>query len=395
LRQLDTALTHPQSLSLEPRRMHSGHRVRILAGGSDAYPAMLDAIAQARTEVLLETYIWSNDDNGRRFVDAVCIKAQEGLQVRCIIDGAGSWGFSGETIDRMRSAGVRLSVFHPVGPWRRRWGWQVRDHRKLLIVDARVAFTGGMNLGNDYAPEEWGGLGWNDVQAQVEGPAVRELARLFEVSWRYAEPETWTETRRNRHAIAPRDGFVPVHGSTTRAQALAVGQFFGRRVITRHLQHAIDAARDRIWIEAAYFVPDRPLRSRLIRAARRGVDVRVMVPQNSDVPFMNYASRSTWGPLLRNGVQIHEWTPGMLHAKTASIDGVWSMIGSYNLDARSLLYNWEVALEVLDSDVARSLESKFEADELHCERVDPDRFRQRGMFERLRERFFHAFRLWL
>src|SRR5512140_3544921 len=137
--------------------MMAGHRVRLLFGGGEAYPAMLEAIASARVEVLLETYIWASDGNGRRVVDAVCIKAQEGVRVRCIIDGAGSFGFSGDDLDRMRASGVLLSVFHPVGPWRRRWGWQVRDHRKLLVIDSRVAFAGGMNLGDDYAPKTWGG----------------------------------------------------------------------------------------------------------------------------------------------------------------------------------------------------------------------------------------------
>ena len=111
-------------MSLTPQRMLPGHRVHWLFGGAQAYPAMLDALALARTEILLETYIWSSDANGRRFVDAVCIKAQEGVRVRCIIDGAGSFGFSGNDVARMKSAGVLLSVFHPVGPWRRRWGWQ-------------------------------------------------------------------------------------------------------------------------------------------------------------------------------------------------------------------------------------------------------------------------------
>ncbi|MGZ6125866.1 MAG: phospholipase D-like domain-containing protein, partial [Myxococcales bacterium] len=180
-----------ERLCRAPQHMLPGHRMRWLFGGAEAYPAMLDAIATARDEILLETYIWAGDANGRRFVDAVCIKAQEGVRVRCVIDGAGSFGFSGDDVQRMRSAGVLLSMFHPVGPWRRRWGWQVRDHRKLLIVDGRVAFAGGMNLGDDYAPVAWGGRGWNDAHAQIEGPVLRELERLFEVTWNYAEPENW------------------------------------------------------------------------------------------------------------------------------------------------------------------------------------------------------------
>src|SRR5436190_4282480 len=251
---LSTALRAPapaaqERLCLTPQRMLPGHRVHWLFGGARAYPAMLDAIAMARTEILLETYIWASDGNGRRFVDALCIKAQEGVRVRCVIDGAGSFGFSGSDVARMKSAGVLLSVFHPVGPWKRRWGWQVRDHRKLLIVDGRVAFAGGMNLGDDYAPISWGGRGWHDVHAQVEGPVLRELERLFELTWTYAEPENWDSSvpappRRIPAAVA-------IHGSATRVQAIAVGRFFGRRLVQHHLRHAMTMAKVRIWIEAA------------------------------------------------------------------------------------------------------------------------------------------------
>ena len=373
--------------------MLPGHRVHLLFGGAQAYPAMLDAIAMARTEILLETYIWASDANGRRFVDAVCIKAQEGVRVRCVIDGAGSFGFSGDDVSRLRSAGVLLSVFHPVGPWRRRWGWQVRDHRKLLIVDGRVAFAGGMNLGDDYAPVSWGGKGWNDVHAQIEGPVIRDLERLFEQTWNYAEPENW-----NADVPAPASPLrapVAIHGSTTRVQALAVGRFLGRRIVQHHFQHAMTAARERIWIEAAYFIPNRALRAALKRAARRGVDVRVMVPRDSDVPGLAHASRNTWSSLLKAGVRIFEWLPGMLHAKTLSIDGVWCTVGSYNLDSRSLIYNWEVTLEVLDERLAEALDDKFRDDLDSCEQVDPERFRRRGLWSRVQERFFYLFRVWL
>ncbi len=367
----------------------------MLFGGADAYPAMLDAITTARVDISLETYIWASDANGRRFVDAVCIKAQEGVRVRCVIDGAGSFGFSGDDVLRMKAAGVLLSVFHPVGPWRRRWGWQVRDHRKLLIVDGRLAFAGGMNLGDDYAPKSWGGRGWNDVHAQVEGPVVRDLMRLFEVTWNYAEPENWEP----HAALEPPRSRVPevvaIHGSRTRVQALAVGRFFGRRVIQHHFEHAMLFARERIWIEAAYFIPNRALRGALKRAARLGVDVRVIVPRHSDIPGLAHASRYTWASLLKSGVQIFEWLPGMLHAKTLSVDGTWCAVGSYNLDSRSLLYNWEVTLEVLDPQVGAQLDDKFRDDLDSCERVDPAEWRRRGLLQRLRERFFHFFRVWL
>jgi cardiolipin synthase len=395
---LSTALAAPlapeeERLSLSPQRMLPGHRIHWLFGGAQAYPAMLDAIAMARTEILLETYIWASDVNGRRFVDAVCIKAQEGVRVRCVIDGAGSFGFSGADVARMKSAGVLLSVFHPVGPWRRRWGWQVRDHRKLLIVDGRVAFAGGMNLGDDYAPISWGGRGWNDIHAQIEGPVLRELEQLFEVAWNYAEPETWDTALPATGRRIPDP--VPIHGSPTRVQSLAVGRFFGRRLIQRHLRHAMAMAQERIWIEAAYFIPSRTVRGALRRAARRGVDVRVIVPRHSDIPGMRDASRSTWMSLLNAGVRIFEWLPRMLHSKTLSIDGVWCTVGSYNLDSRSLVYNWELMLEVLDARVTEQLEEKFRDDLESCEQVDAEQFRRRGWWSRLRERFFYFFRVWL
>jgi cardiolipin synthase A/B len=395
---LSTALVTPpprelERLCLTPQRMLPGHRLHWLFGGARAYPAMLDAIALARSEILIEMYIWASDTNGRRFVDAVCIKAQEGVRVRCVIDGAGSFGFSGEDLARMRSAGVLLSVFHPVGPWRRRWGWQVRDHRKLTIIDGRVAFVGGMNLGDDYAPVSWGGRGWNDVHAQIEGPVLRELQRLFELSWSYAQPESRDAARTAPGRRIPEP--IPIHGSTTRVQVLAVGRLFGRRVVQHHLQHSMAAARERIWVQAAYFIPNRALRGALKRAARRGIDVRVMLPRYSDIPGLAHASRYTWGSLLRAGVEIFEWLPGMVHAKTLSIDGAWCTVGSYNLDARSLLYNWELTLEVLDARVAEQLEDKFRDDLEFCERVDPETFRRRSLWNKLRERIFYFFRIWL
>jgi cardiolipin synthase len=382
-----------ERLCLTPDRMMPGHRLHWLFGGARAYPAMLDAIALARTEILIETYIWASDTNGRRFIDAVCIKAQEGVRVRCVIDGAGSFGFAGEDVERMRAAGVLLSVFHPVGPWRRRWGWQVRDHRKLMIIDGRVAFAGGMNLGDDYAPVSWGGRGWNDVHAEIEGPVVRDLERLFEVTWAYSVPENWDASLPAPGRPLPPP--IAIHGSTTRVQVLAVGRFLGRRVVQHHLRHAMGLAKDRIWIQAAYFIPNRALRAALRRAALRGVDVRVILPRHSDIPGLTHASRHTWPSLLKAGVRIFEWLPGMLHAKTLSIDGGWCTVGSYNLDARSLLYNWEVTLEVLDGRITEQLEDKFRDDLEYCEAVIPDEFLRRGPWRKVREWFFYLFRVWL
>jgi cardiolipin synthase len=389
-----------ERFQLALQRMAGGHRVQVLFDGAAAYPAMLEAIAQARETIELETYFWASDANGRRFLDAVCIKAQEGVKVRAVIDGAGSYWFSNDDIDRLRSAGVQLSIFHPVGPWHRRWGWQVRDHRKLLVVDSKVAFAGGLNLGDDYAPEAWGGRGWHDVHARVEGPVVEELRRLFEMSWRYAEPETWTppagflRAERRRRLQQPVEQ-AAIETSGSRVHALAVGRWLGRRAIQRHLRHAMAAAHERIWIEAAYFVPNRQLRRAMLQAAARGVDVRVIVPRHSDVPGLRDASQFTWTVLLAAGIRIFEWLPSMLHAKTIVIDGRWCSIGSYNLDQRSLVYNWELALSIFDPEVAGILERSFGEDLARCDEVDAAGWLARSPWARLKQRFFYIFRLWL
>ena len=174
-----------------------------------------------------------------------------------------------------------------------------------------------------------------------------------------------------------------------------MGRFFGRRIVQHHLQHAIAMAKERIWIEAAYFIPNRVLRGALKRAARRGVDVRVMVPEHSDIPGLADASRYTWTSLLKAGVRMFEWTRGCCTRRRSPSTASGARSGSYNLDARSLIYNWEVTLEVLDATAAGELEEKFREDLRFCRPVDPGAFRRRGLWDKVRERFFYFFRTWL
>jgi cardiolipin synthase A/B len=384
---------------LTPHRMKPGHRLSVLVDGAEAYPAMLAAILGARREVLLETYIFESDATGKRFHHALCDRALAGVSVRLVVDGAGSWNLSGQDRGALLDAGVHLATFHPVGPWRRRWGWSVRDHRKLLVVDEDVAFTGGLNVGNEYAPREWGGKGWHDVHVRVHGPVVADLRRSFFDAWRYASPDgvprklTHPRPLPAKHppeAIAP-----PAPEGTGRVMSLAIGRFRDRRVIEKHLQRAVSLAQTRVFIHSAYFIPNRRWRKTLRRAAMRGVDVRVMVPHHSDVPGIVYASRHTYASLLRGQVRIFEYLPTMLHAKSIVVDGAWCSIGSYNLDQRSLQYNWELVLSIADDDAAFTLEERFARDLAVCREVDPAQWRRRPLWERLQERIFYYFRLWL
>ena len=387
---------------LTPHKLKPGHRLSVLVDGAEAYPSMLAAILGARREVLLETYIFESDATGKRFHHALCDRALSGVSVRLVVDGAGSWNLTDADRDALLDAGVRVATFHPVGPWRRRWGWSIRDHRKLLVVDEDVAFTGGINIGDEYAPREWDGKGWHDIHVRVHGPVVKDLRRYFFDSWRYASPDG---TPRRPAALKIAANGPEPSGSEAaleqakseggRVQALAVGRFRDRRTIEKHLQRAVSLSRTRVFIHSAYFVPNRRWRKTLRRAATRGVDVRVMVPHHSDVPGIVHASRYSYASLLRGHVRIFEYLPTMLHAKTLVVDGAWCSIGSYNLDQRSLQYNWELALSIVDDEAAFALEERFARDLALCCEIDAAQWRRRPWWQRVKERVFYYFRLWL
>ena len=391
---------------LTPHKLKPGHRLSVLVDGAEAYPAMLAAILGARREVLLETYIFESDATGKRFHHALCDRAMSGVLVRLVVDGAGSWNLSGSDREALLEAGVHLATFHPVRPWRGRWGWSVRDHRKLLVVDEEVAFTGGINIGDEYAPRDWGGKGWHDVHVRVHGPVVADLRRYFFDSWRYASPDgvprRLTHPRPTRaHESGPSESAQRadlVQGQAEaggRVQALAIGRFRDRRSIEKHLQRAVSLSQTRVFIHSAYFIPNRRWRKTLRRAAMRGVDVRVMVPHHSDVPGIVHASRHTYASLLRGRVRIFEYLPTMLHAKSFVVDGAWCSIGSYNLDQRSLQYNWELVLSIVDDEAAFALEERFARDLPLCREIDPAEWRRRPWWQRVKEQIFYYFRLWL
>jgi cardiolipin synthase len=371
---------------LHPDALRPGNQVDLLVDGEAAYPSMLQAIGSARSEIDLETYGMRGDGVGVRFVDALCARASAGVAVRVIVDAVGSFGLPEAMRRQLAVAGAEIVDFHPVAPWRRRWGWSVRDHRKLLIVDGAMAFAGGMNLGDEYAPRAWGGAAWHDLHAKVQGPAVRELQKLFRGTWRYLSG-----------TIPPREGGLgtPVAVGGARVQVLAAGSRRDRRAIRRHYLHALRHARRRILLHAAYFIPERGLRRVLVNAARRGVEVRLVLPRTSDVPAVQYASRATYAALLRAGVHIHEWLPSVLHAKTIVVDGAWGAIGSYNLDERSLSYNWELTLAIVDRAWCAALERAFEADLSSCASIALAEWSHRPFWEKVLERLFYTFRKWL
>lgn len=374
--------------AIHPQALKPGNRVQPLRDGREAFPAMLEAIGRAKIYVHLETYILHSDRTGRRFGEALADRAASGVSVRLMYDSVGALGIADDYLRDLIHAGVEIVEYHPIAPWRKRFGLTRRDHRKILVVDGQIGFTGGLNIGDEYAPVEDGGGGWHDMHARLEGPAVAELARLFRRTWIKAGGRPFPQhEERAQEVVASED--------TAFAMTLGNEEVKRRWGIRRAYLHAVRRARRSISIANAYFIPDRGIRRALVNAAQRGVAVRVIVPSTSDIPAVKWASRRVFAGLLKRGIRLFEWTDKMMHAKTAVIDSVWSTIGSNNLDNRSLLYNLEVVAVVVDRPFGAEMERHFDADVAQSREVSLTTWKRRPFWHKVAEWFFYQFRHWL
>lgn len=363
-----------------------GNRIEILRDGAQAYPQMLTDILSAKNTIQLEMYIFASDLVGWRFARALAEKDDSGLQVRVIYDSLGSRDSTNEVFDFMLGHGIEVYEYAPTFP--RRWSMfrKKRNHRKLLLVDGRVGYVGGINISNDYAPIDSGGAGWRDTTLRIEGPILRDLEAIFLGSWSKGP---------FRH-IAPRPNPAPLtFDDGVWASVLGSQRWRDKRSIGRHYLHAISNAQERIWITNAYFVPDRRFLRALRLACRRGVDVRLIVPGESDSWPVQYAMRALFTRLLGWGVKLYEWQGPMMHAKTAVIDGTWTIVGSFNLDHLSLFHNLEVTALVLDRRFGADMEAMFEMDLMRCTPVVRDEWRRRGIPRRFVERACYSVRIFL
>ncbi len=365
-----------------PETRSYANRVRLLHDGGVALPAMLDAIRCARHEVLLEMYWFGSDRTGRAFADALIERARAGVTVRVIYDALGSIDTSDSMFDAMRSAGCEVFEFNPIAPWRARFSFariNRRDHRKLVVADGSLAITGGINLGDEWAPKHDGGGGFRDDAVEVRGAAATQLRAVFYRTFP-ALPVPIPE---------------PVRvADVCEVLVLASDVFSQRHDIYSGYLSAIRRSQRDVLITNSYFIPAGRVRRALSRAVKRGVRVRVLVPLENDVKIAQYASRACYERLLAAGVEVYEWSGGILHGKTAAIDDDWCTVGSFNFDALSLHNNLELNVAILSREVTAALRRKVEQDLLLAERVDLAHFRERSLITRLLERFFHALR-WL
>jgi cardiolipin synthase len=360
--------------------------VRLLRDGAQAFPSMLNAIDRAEREVLLEMYWIGADAVGTRFRDALAARAAAGVRVLVIHDAVGSMGVNETWWQPLTSVGGHVAEYHSISPFDPRFRLErieQRDHRKVLVVDGRVGFTGGINLAAPWLPPAEGGSGWRDDMIEAQGEVPQELRTLFYRTWRKLTGEA-----------APVD-VRPLSRRHARPVWLLASQWRTRRSMHSEYVRRIARSRERVDIANSYFVPDRQVRRALFHAVRRGVGVRVLLPSRSDIPVVQFAAEALFDTLLRHGVEL--WTlPGpMLHAKTAIIDEAFATIGSYNLDERSWRKNLEVNLAVEDAEFARHVRGWFEADLETAERVDLQAWRDRSLARRgLEWAAFAMRRLW-
>ena len=369
----------------------AGNRTTLLQDGPDTFRAMFKVMEGAKRSIDLEYYIFENiESDGERLADLLIAKRQQGVGINIIYDSYGSVDTPSEFIDRLKAAGVQMLEFHPLNPLKAGFGYSPneRDHRKILVVDGGAAIIGGVNLYTAYQPHPHrrlvaseGANTWHDTDLEIDGPAAAPLDQLFLEHWLAQGGPPLPEIAQSVSAAAGTE-VVRIIGSDHND---TIPRYYAA------LLSAIRNAEKTVWITTAYFVPTEDELRDLKDAARRGVDVRLMLPGESDSQMALAVGRSDYGGLLRAGVKIFELQDGVLHSKTVVIDSVWSTIGSSNFDHRSILFNDEVDAIVLGRDTAHQLETLFESTEATLAKpVSLARWEDRPIFERIREVYSSA-----
>ena len=360
-----------------------GNKIELLQNGDEYFPAMLAAIRGARKTVNFQAYIVSSDAVGSAFRDALCERARAGVEVRVLLDGVGSgWNFRNSDERMMREAGCKFAYYHPTHSWRID-RTNRRSHRRILVVDGRVAFTGAVGFAKQWSGHAQDKEHWRDTHARVEGPLVGELQAAFQSHW----VKTYGE------ALSGADQFPALPPAGDLEAQLVTSQSFSVAPIPLVQATAFAAAEKRIWIANAYCTPTDDQVELLVQAVKRHVDVRLMLPgENNDQPMTKSAGRAAYGRMLEGGVKIFEYQPTMIHEKAMVVDGMFVMFGSSNLDARSSEINEELDVVVYDEKFGREMEAVFENDLQQCREYSLQEFKNRSWWERFTEWLMLPFR---
>jgi cardiolipin synthase len=354
--------------------VHYHNRAEVFTDGSQFYPAMRDAIRTARASVHLEAYIFQPGEASDMLSAAMIERARDGVEVRLVVDSIGSARFAGEPLRRLLDGGVRVNFYQPP-MWYRLHRINNRTHRELLVIDGRIAFTGGAGVADWWLKPEGGRPAWRDMMTRVEGPIVAALQGVFAENWLECCGEIMTSPREWPALDRPGATEAMLVKSSPSDRATA------SRVV---FQMLIEGAVREVDIATPYFLPDRALRRALVRAAQRGVRVRVVVPGSmTDQRLVRLASRRMYPELLNGGVRIHEYRPSMTHVKAMMVDGTWAVIGTTNIDNRSFEHNDEVNLAFRDAAVVERLRRDFESDLAASDAITMQQWESRSPFEKL------------
>ena len=350
------------------------NRVESLRDAVAFYPRLEEAVAAARESVRLMFYIYRGDSAGARLRDRLCEKAAEGVEVRLLVDGWGSFGLDPGFLEPLLDARARFAFYLPPRIRLRSSRLNFRNHRKLVCVDGRVAFVGGINIGNEYLGGDPRLGAWRDTMLRVEGPAVAAMEQVFIEDWRTATGEELDATA--FPSEGPGDALV---------QVLPSDPGDPWQPIRTALFQGIAGARRRAWLTSPYFVPDESLRTVLLAAALRGMDVRILLPGRSDMRLVRAAGRSYYSELLRAGVRIYEYQAGFVHAKTLVVDDTVASVGSANMDIRSFELNHEMNVLVSDATLVKHMEGEFLRDLKDATEILPEAWEARPYVTRLKE----------
>jgi cardiolipin synthase len=377
--------------------LYAGNKVTLLFDGPATMKEMMAAARGATALINLETYIFDQDPIGLEFADLLIEKQRQGVTVNVMYDAVGTLTVPRAFFDRMREAGVHLVAFNPVNPAARKGKWELnnRDHRKLMVVDGKTAFTGGINISSTYAnsslfrsrsrPVDESKVGWRDTHIKIEGPAVAALQWSFVNNW----------VRQEAGDLPEQDYFPPLYAAGDKLVRVLASDPDAGFEIYKSLLLAINESKKSIHLTAAYFVPDQQTVDALAAAARRGVDVRLVLPGKSDHGLVFHAGRNFYEPLLAAGVKVHELQVAILHAKTAVIDGAWSTIGSANIDRRSFIHNYELNVVVVDPGFGADMESAFQEDLRSSKEITLKEWRSRPWADRIKEMAARLTEYWI
>ncbi len=370
-----------------------GNRSDVFHSGDALYDQMVKDILSAEERVYCEFYMFLSDLTSHRLAEALSTKAGEGVEVKLIYDSIGSLDAEESFFGKLRDVGVDVLEYRPIAPWKRRFGVFGRDHRKILVVDDRLGYAGGFNIADYWSESVRKEAAWRDTHVRLDGPAALDLAVLFSETWHRETGVLLTEAEPQEVMAThlPTDADDETHGGVL----IVGGRGQYRKKVRRLYEVEIQKAETQLLLTNPYFIPDRAIRKELFKRAAAGVDVRLLLPEASDVPLADLAGRSLLSGFLKHGIRIFFYQGRILHAKSLVIDQSWATVGSSNFDSLSLNYNLEVNAVLLDVDVVKRIEGQFWKDLEHARELTLETWRQRPWKEKMQERLASLFTPWL